>query len=1257
MSKKTGSTSKHDNFANTSEKILKKKIAFLQKELRFAAVKLEKSEKTLHALRGFFSGIPYGINVTSEDYTILYANEAGIALLGAPAPEGRQYHSLFKMNKIPPDTSIMDEALSSGKEQQGIAMLPNGLFSECLSKPIALSDGRKAVINMYLDTGNQADAESPIPPIARAAGKSRDGVIITDAEGNIIFVNDPLLRLTGFKRLELIHSHLAIILPRDLTLLQVSNFISTIRSCPRWESELKTETKNRRIINVLFSASPIRDTQGNISGLVCVLKDISAKKTMEKTIEQERKKLSSLISSIRADICQINRDFRITWANGSFECRFGGLNKIKGRKISDVVNPAEQFADWQTARAIFDKAATEISEWDHDNNNYTATYLPVFDESGRVKEVLIVSLNVTDDKLAQTKAQKRKKELTALLEISRAADRAFCIEDLAPKIFGTIHGLFDNDLDLSYTASDDSLDLELTEFFAAEEKGCRPPLLLKHTETARLSRCVFDRDFCILRSLDDCGNLPSQLKAYLDEFGIASTVIIPVKSPKTRFGLMIIACSKHQLCAEDEIFWKSLARQISVSADRIHLLSTRQKQVEILKELHQIGCAVTSKHDIGSMLTHICHFLLEVMGFCAFSADISVPEKFEYKCMSSEDRQCKKVREIKIDPGLKSDLKQAASRAEDTTEFQIIDRGDMIFRGVSSAPVGGESYGAAGVFPIADGDSVYGTITLFGRSGDQFNEESISALQTMFHQTAVAIENIKLISGLKKTMKEISEKEKFLSTVINNSADGILVSDGDGNVITANKPFYDLLGALPGESISLKEILIPNLDTSADYDFSNLFSYLTMDNNITNQERRLRRKNGSFIPVELSLRTYKDDDNTPGGIILTARDIRDKLALQDQLFQTEKLSTLGEVISSVAHELNNPLTGVIGFSELLADNKNLDEKTNEILNKILHEADRCRKIVSNLLWFSRKHPVEKTRTNINSLVDEILELKEYEMKVTNINVDKNLSPDIPITSGNPHLLQQVFFNIINNAHQAMISQDSGGTLRITTSRQGNAIVADFSDTGPGIDPDIMPRIFDSFFTTKMPHKGTGLGLSLSKEIIENHGGSISAKSEPGKGSAFTVTIPIVSPEAVKNKDAVVLNPPASVEPGRILIVDDEESILDLLREVLENKKHVIDAASDADEALEKMATRDYDCIISDIRMPGMDGNELYEHLSEIKDDVRDKIVFITGDVLNEETDRFISGTNIRCLEKPFTADEILAVVNCVLAKKADAACE
>jgi len=265
------------------------------------------------------------------------------------------------------------------------------------------------------------------------------------------------------------------------------------------------------------------------------------------------------------------------------------------------------------------------------------------------------------------------------------------------------------------------------------------------------------------------------------------------------------------------------------------------------------------------------------------------------------------------------------------------------------------------------------------------------------------------------------------------------------------------------------------------------------------------RKDGTEVPVEVTYAysSYKGKPANVGYI----RDISERKKMEEQLIVTDRLASIGELASGIAHELNNPLTGIIGFSELLL-NKDIPEDVREDLQVINREAKRTSQVVKNLLTFARKHETTKQLVDINQAIKSVLDLRAYEQKVHNIAIVTNFDPELPEITADIFRLQQVFVNIIINAEYFMVQSHGRGTITITTKVKGNTILASFANDGPGIKKEHLRHLFDPFFTTKEVGKGTGLGLSICHGIVTEHGGQIHAESEPGKGATFIVELPM-----------------------------------------------------------------------------------------------------------------------------------------------------
>ena len=366
---------------------------------------------------------------------------------------------------------------------------------------------------------------------------------------------------------------------------------------------------------------------------------------------------------------------------------------------------------------------------------------------------------------------------------------------------------------------------------------------------------------------------------------------------------------------------------------------------------------------------------------------------------------------------------------------------------------------------------------------------------------------------------------------------------------------------------------------------------------------------------------------------------------QAQLIQSEKLSAVGQFVAGVAHELNNPLTAVIGFADLLGGAET-NEKNRRHLELIAKSAHRCHKIVQSLLSFARQHAPERRLVEINRVVDEVLEIMAYDLRTSNVAVKREFAEGLPPLMADPHQLQQVFVNILGNARQAIEPFRRDGEVIVSTRVVEKTVYIEFKDNGPGIRSDALSRIFDPFFTTKPLGKGTGLGLSLSYGIIQEHGGKIGVQSELGHGATFRIELPAAAaPGAIQREPERPTQVATRSGAGKaVLVVDDENWILELTQDLLRAEGYTVETASGGEEALARIAGRHFDAIVCDWKMPGLNGLHLYEQLRTGQPAAATRLLFMTGDVINEDFQTFLKKNARPCLSKPFAIEEFRAAV-------------
>ncbi len=407
---------------------------------------------------------------------------------------------------------------------------------------------------------------------------------------------------------------------------------------------------------------------------------------------------------------------------------------------------------------------------------------------------------------------------------------------------------------------------------------------------------------------------------------------------------------------------------------------------------------------------------------------------------------------------------------------------------------------------------------------------------------------------------------------------------------------------------------------------------------------RLVLKDGSVRHIHSQGIAIKSPEGKVEKVLIVSRDITEMLsaenkrkALELQLVQADKLGALGHMVSGVAHELNNPLTGIMGYCQLLLREDAIqgNSRHREDITTIFHEAERCQKIVRNLTAFARKHKPEKTFLGINGLLEDSLNLQEYQLRLHNITVLRQFDGALPQTMADRHQLQQVIINLMANAQDAMSGQKEDKKLLVKTMRAGDRIRLEIADSGPGISQANLAKIFEPFFTTKDPGKGTGLGLSISFGIIAEHGGRIWAENTPEGGARFCLELPVV-PEPADEKSGGEKTAGHPLGGQRVLIIDDEESIINLSVRTLKYLNLSPDTARDPVIARKKIEAGSYDAVLCDYRLPSQTGLELFKWAVALRPELEKRWIFVTGSSGSDE----LTDTGRPVLQKPFTLEAL-----------------
>jgi len=549
----------------------------------------------------------------------------------------------------------------------------------------------------------------------------------------------------------------------------------------------------------------------------------------------------------------------------------------------------------------------------------------------------------------------------------------------------------------------------------------------------------------------------------------------------------------------------------------------------------------------------------------------------------------------------------------------------MIVKGFQAA--------AAAAVPLRSHGTVIGTLVITDPREGVFVPEDIRLLSTLATHAAVVIANARFFEMVRRA------KEQW-ETAFDALSEGIAVVDDEGRVQRSNRALASLLGmplqnvvgtpladALLGKSNALHELLAATRRGERPAPLVARSEPLC----------RALRVNVARIPGAA----------TEQSIVVMVEDVTEQQALETQLVQSEKLAAVGQLVSGVAHELNNPLTSIAGLSEFLLEQKELGKKDRGHLQVIQEQAERAGRIVRNLLTFARKGSAERVRVDLNDVIRRTLSLTSYDLKLKDISVERELSGALPDVFGDRHGLQQVVLNLLTNAAHAVAENPRERSRQITVSTWFDGQVhLRVADTGPGIADEIVQSVFTPFFTTKEPGKGTGLGLSITYSIVESHGGQLVLEPRsPRGGAAFRVDLPPAPADAVRPTLTPAQGTPtvnaASTVKRTILLVDADPAVQRTIKALFAGDGHDVEVAGDPQHAIDLAQRGGFDLVITDARAmaPGKRGTLLAEELVSRMPALRDRIIVATGDV-RPTTEETLARLGVRYVRKPFNLRDL-----------------
>jgi two-component system NtrC family sensor kinase len=590
---------------------------------------------------------------------------------------------------------------------------------------------------------------------------------------------------------------------------------------------------------------------------------------------------------------------------------------------------------------------------------------------------------------------------------------------------------------------------------------------------------------------------------------------------------------------------------------------------------------------------------------------------------------------------------------------------------------------------LVHGDEVFGALAVFFRSEREFGEADVELLAAFGAQASVAIENARaferlalkakddeLLQDFSQRLMAATDERQILEDAVRTTHDlvhaecvGAFMLDAKANHLRLEAG----VGWQPGTVGTVT--ILPSNDSFAGYTF--IHKEVIQVEDLAREERfrmpphLLAHGIRAGIDVPLGVREqpigvfaayyqapHRFSDEEKRVLMSLAHQTAlalDKVRLyaelqtnlqrlketQAQLIQADKLKALGTLLSGMAHELNNPLSTIQLSIQLMKRQHVLPEPIRNRLDIVEEECERAARIIRELLVFARRKPPERGRVDLNDVIRATLNLQAPEFDLKKIRAVTELAP-LPAIWADAHQLQQVLLNLFANAADAMKTARGAGVLTVRSRGLDGGVMVEVEDDGPGISPENLSRVFDPFFTTKGVGEGTGLGLSLSIGIVEAHGGSLRVENVLGGGARFTLTLPLG--EGVEVAEPVEALPGASARRARILVIEDETPLRTILTEIFTGLGHQVDQAESGQAAMRRLEQESYDLITLDLKLPDTDGKTIWTWLRARDPGLAARVIFMTGDTMSSETQKFLQDAARPVLSKPLAIGQVTRTI-------------
>lgn len=1123
-----------------------------------------------------------------------------------------------------------------------------------------MMDGGRVLLTT--DVTQRLHRERELTQLAMAVEQVGDPVEITDAQGRFTYVNPAFVRVTGYEAAAVIGKRPQEVLGSGQ---HDAAFFAAMEVClgrgETWQGLIVNRRRSGELIYQDTTISPLRDASGHVTHYVAVKRDVTEQEKAEAALRESEARYRAVVEGQSEFILRLRPNGTLTFVNDAY-CRYRGMTRetmLDG--FNDVYHyPPEQQAQihaaWAGLTPDFPSVTYELAKDDRYGRERWEewTDTAIFAPNGRVVEYQAIGRDITERKLAEQALKESESRFRMIAEgvplpiaITAVGEfRVLFANAKAREVFKIDAGAAGRRA-LERIWAEPAQRTALARRIVAEGVVEQVEVRLRRGDGSLFDALLSARPLqyggkaAVLGVITDITE-----RRRMEEALKASEARLAAFMENAPVGMYLKDREGRYVMANPEmgkVFGRPAGEMIGHTPEEVFAPDEVAMIRGYDREVMETGRPTVHEEYLPALDTYAWSMVIrfpirndagEIIQIGGFDVDITRPKLAEAEVMASAQR-FRTIAEIHPTPMIITRLDDRRVLFANRAYYEAFGLTRERLGGYDRSQLYSDPQAREEIYAtVGRGDRLEGREMLMRTVDGESFPCVVTARGIVYEGSPSCVMSFLDLTALKRAEAALRlSEQRFRSIAEAHPMPLVIVGRDDGVVRFANEPFLRLFRLEPGEL----ERLSPSSLYADSADRERLLALLRSRGALDGVEQVLRRPDGSSFPAALTSRTL-DYEGSPA-FVTSIVDLTEREAAQAQiqrqreaLHQSEKLTALGSLLAGVAHELNNPLSVVVGYSSMLREMAT-DDGTRQRAERVHAAAERCARIVKTFLAMARSRPPQHGPVAIAEVIDAALELAAYGLRTADVEVVRGVARDLPPVWGDSDQLHQVFTNLIVNAQHALMHRPAPRRLKLRARRRGETVEIEVEDNGPGMNEEVVKRVFEPFFTTKPQGVGTGVGLSVCHGIVSAHEGRILVRSRVGRGTRFTVVLPVRTDLAAAAAPPIEPAPP-DPQRARVLVVDDEKEIADLVAEHLRRDGLTVEVVGSGRAALARMAEQPFDLIISDLRMPDLDGPALVAALERDHPALARRVLLITGDALGAELNEAVRRANLPVLEKP-----------------------